>query len=144
MADRVKELFEVKVYAVLISAVDDFLRLSQCLVRAPSRSEAVACLRELRFVHQAQYLGYGLLDDAVNHGGYAELARLASLFGYLYPPYGIRAVAFAKQTFGYFILVSTQIRKQLLYFHSVDSSAPLVGLDLSVRSVKVVGSQDIL
>ena len=84
MADRVKELFEVKGYAVFISAVDDFLRLSQCLVRAPSRSEAVACLRELRFVHQAQNLGYGLLDYAVNHGGYAEPARLAYLFGYLY------------------------------------------------------------
>ena len=109
MADRVKELFEVKVYAVFISAVDDFLRLLQCLVRAPSRSEAVACLRELRFVHQAQNLGYGLLDYAVNHGGYAELARLASFFGYLYPPYGIGAVASAKQTFSYFFLVFPQI-----------------------------------
>ena len=109
MADRVKELFKVKVYAVFISAVDDFLRLSQCLVRAPPRSEAVACLRELRFVHQAQYLGYGLLDYAVNHGGYAELTRLASFFGYLYSPYGIGAVASAKQTFSYFFLVFSQI-----------------------------------
>ena len=111
---------------------------------APSWAEAVACSRKFRFVHQAKHLRYGLLDYAVNNGGYAELARLASLFGYLYPPYGIRAVSSAKQTFSYFFLVFTQIRKQLFYFHSVDSTAPLVGLDLSVRSVKVVGSQDIL
>ena len=109
-------------------------------MRAPSRAEAVACLREFRFVHQAQHLGYGLLDDAVNNGGYAELARLASILGYIYPPYGIGAVASALQTFSYFILVFSQIWKQFVYIHSVDSTAPLVGLDLSVRSVKVVGS----
>ncbi len=128
MADRVKELFEVKVYAVFISAVDDFLRLSQCLVRAPSRSEAVACLRELRFVHQAQNLGYGLLDYAVNHGGYAEPARLASLFGYLYPPYGIGAVASAKQTFSYFFLVFPQIWQQLYSLDLLASVRIAIGL----------------
>lgn len=72
MADRVEELFEVYAYAVFIAAVDDSLRLLQCLVRAPSRPEAVACLQEIWFVHQAQHLGYGLSDDAVNHGRYAE------------------------------------------------------------------------
>lgn len=39
---RVKELFEVKVYAASIAVIDDFLRSLQGLVRAPSRSEAVA------------------------------------------------------------------------------------------------------
>ena len=109
VADRVKELFKVKVYAVFIAVVDDFLRFLHGLVCAASRTEAVARIRELRFVHLAQYLGYGLLDYAVYYGGYAELARLSSLFGYLYPPYGIGAVTSAKQTFGQFILVFPQI-----------------------------------
>ena len=85
-----------------------------------------------------------MLDYAVNHGGYAELARRAAFFVDLYPPYGIGAVASAKQTFSYFFLVCPQIWQQLLYFHSVDSTAPLVCLDLFVCSVKVVGSEDVL
>ena len=107
----VEELLKVKVYAVFIAVIDDFLRLLHRLVRAPSRAEAVACLREFRFVHQAQHPGDVLLDDAVNHGGYAKLARLAAILGYLYPHYGIGAVASAHQTFSYFILVFSQVRK---------------------------------
>ena len=106
MADRVKELFEVKVYAVFISAVDDFQRLSQCLVRAPSRSEAVLVSENFGSYTRLENLGYGLLDYAGSTGGYAELAPLASFFGYLYPPYGIGAVASNEQTFSYFFLCS--------------------------------------
>ena len=72
VADRVKELLKVKVYAVFIAVINDFLRLLQSLMRAASRAEAVACFRELWFVHQTQHLGYGLLDDAVYYGGDTE------------------------------------------------------------------------
>ena len=68
MAYRIKELLKVKVYAVFIAFIDDFLRLLQGLVRASSRAEPVTRFRELRFVYQAQYPGYGLLDDAVYYG----------------------------------------------------------------------------
>ena len=98
-----------RIYTVFIAVVDDFLRLLQSLVRAPPRSEAVARFRKLRLVHYAQYLGYGLLGNTVNHGGYAELARLTSLFEYLYPTYGIGAVTAAQQTFSYFFLVFSQV-----------------------------------
>ena len=143
VADSVKELLKVKVYAAFIAAIDDFLRFLHGLVRAPSRAEAVARIRELRLIHQAQYLGYGLLDDAVHYGGDAELSRLSSFFGYLYPPCWVGAVASAEQTFCQFILVFTQVGKQLVHLHSVDSTTPLVGLDLSVRSVEVVGSEHV-
>ena len=144
LVHRIKELLQVEVYAVLVAIVDDFLRSPQGLVGAPAWAEAIASVRELRLIHQAQYLRNGLLDDAVNHGGYAELTHLATVLGYLHPANGIGTELPVKQTFNYFHLVASQVRKQMLHVHLVDATAPLVRLDLSVRSVKVVGSQDVL
>lgn len=94
-------------------------------------------------LHQAQYLVYGLLYDTVYYGGDAEQSRLSSTFGYLDPPYGIGAVASAKQTFSRFILVFPLVRKLLVYLHSVDSTTPLVGLDLQHSLFVTNGSLDI-
>lgn len=89
-------------------------------------------------------LNYGLLYDAGNHGRHAGLARRSVILGYPCPPHGIGAVASAKQTFCHFILVGSQVWQKVPYFHLVGSTTPLVGLDLCVRPVKVIGSQDIL
>ena len=116
----------------------------QCLVCVPPWTEAIAPVGEFRLIHQAQYLRYGLLDDAVNYGRNTELTHLASVLGYLYPADGIRTVFAVQQTFNYFHLVAPQIWEQMLHIHPVNATAPLVRLDLSVSSVKVVGSQDVL
>ena len=138
LVHRIKELLQVEIYTVHVAVVDDSLRALQGLVCAPARAETIAPVREFRLVHQAQYLRYGLLDDAVNNGGNAELAHLASVLGDFYPADGIRTVLAVQQTFNYFHLVASQIWEQLLHIHHVNATTPLVRLNLFVGSVKVL------
>ena len=98
-----------------------------------------ARFRELWLVHQAKHLGYGLLDDAVYYGGYTKLPSLAFLFGYLYPSYWIGAIASAKQTFSYFVLVFSQVWQPLGFVHSVYSTLPLLALTCLFALLRLAG-----
>ena len=89
-------------------------------------------------------MGDGLLNHPVHYRGDAKQTLLPVVLGYLHPADGIGTELPVQQTFNYFHLVATQVWEQLLHIHLVDATAPLVRLNLSVGSVKVVGSQDVL
>ena len=50
MVYGIKELLQVKVYAICITLVDKFFRTEQCVMCGAVRAEAVAACTELRFI----------------------------------------------------------------------------------------------
>ncbi len=85
VVDRVEELFQcLSPRSIYSRQLIDFLAFCNVGLRAPSRAEAVACLREFRFVTPAQHLGYwDLLDDAVTRW-VCRVGRSCLILVYIY------------------------------------------------------------
>ena len=70
MAHGAEEAF--KVYYIYVTLVDYPLRSTKCVMASSSRTEAVACLRELVLIDGSQYLVYGLLHQTVYNCRYLK------------------------------------------------------------------------
>src|SRR5699024_2017675 len=65
LIDCVKELLQVHIHRPHIALFQILPTFPKCVLRASSRTEAVACFCEFRFVDRCQHLCYALLDDSV-------------------------------------------------------------------------------
>src|SRR5512135_3205347 len=99
--------------------------------------EPVAVFRERRVPAALQDLQDRLLDQAIQHGGDAELAHPAVRFGDLYPPHRLRPVSPVEQLFPEGWPVLTQVVPGLVNGPAIDAGAPLVGTDVMPRLFEV-------
>src|SRR5262245_30924089 len=97
-------------------------------------TEPVAVLRERRVPAALQDLQDRLLDQAIQHGGDAELAHPAVRLGDLDPPHRLRLVSPTEQLFPDGWPVLAQVVPGLADGPAVDAGAPLVGADLMPRA----------
>ena len=142
LVDRIKELLKVDTHGIFIPFVQYLLRPSQRIVCATSRTEAKAPITELRFIHRAKHLRYGLLDYTVDRSRDAQLARLSVVFGDFDPAYGRRLVFPRQDELLQLCAPEFPVLRQVLYRHPVDTSAPAVRHHLPNRSADVIGRHD--
>src|SRR5262245_66248719 len=101
-------------------------------------SEPVAVFRERRVPAALEDLQDRLLDQAVQHGGNAELAHPAVRFGDLDSPHRLRPVGPVEQLFPDGWPVLTQVVSGLVDGPAIDAGASLVGADLMARPFEVL------
>ena len=109
LIDCVKELLQVHIHRPHIALFQILPAFPKCVLRASSRTEAVACFCEFRFVDRCQHLCYALLDNSVYCCWNSQLSFLAVLFGYLYPPYRLRTVPPVHDGFPDFLAIVFEI-----------------------------------
>jgi hypothetical protein len=78
------------------------------------------------------------LDQAIQHGGDAELAHPAVRFGELDSPYRLRSISPVEQLFPDSWPALTQIVPGLVDGPAIDAGATLVGADLVPRLFEIV------
>src|SRR5215831_11342790 len=100
--------------------------------------ETVAVPRECRVPAALQDLQGRLLDQAIQHGGDAELAHPAVRLGDLDAPHRLRSVGPVEQLFPDGWPVLTQVVPGRVDGPAVDAGAPLVGADLMPRVFEVL------
>src|SRR5512140_3755888 len=101
-------------------------------------SEAVAVFRERWVPAALQDLQDRLLDQAIQHGGDAELAHPSVRFGDFDAPHRLRLVSPVEQLFPDDWPVLTQVVPGLVDGPAIDAGAPLVGADLLPRLFEVL------
>src|SRR3954471_15930797 len=106
--------------------------------------EPVAVLRERRVPAALQDLQDRLLDQAIQHGGDAELAHPAVRFGELDTPHRLRLVSPVEQLFPDGWPVLTQVVPGLADGPAVDAGPPSVGADSMPRPFEVLSFADLL
>ena len=92
MVDLIEELLQVDIHDIAVAVGNVGLGFMQRIVLAPSRSEAEACLREVRLPDGLQALGNGVLNQPIQHGWDAQKAFAAVGFRDFHPPYRQRPV----------------------------------------------------
>src|SRR3954451_10354770 len=93
-------------------------------------SEPVAVFRERRVPAALQDLENRLLNQAIQHGGNAELAHSSVRFGDFDAPHRLRLVSPVEQLFPESWPVLTQVAPSLFDGPAIDAGAPFVGADL--------------
>src|SRR3954453_5653160 len=107
-------------------------------------SEPVAVLRERRVPAALQDLQDRLLNQAIQHGGNAELARSSVRFGDFDSPHRLRPVSPVEQLFPDGWPVLTQVVLGLVDGPAIDAGTPLVGADLMPRIFEVLSFANLL
>src|SRR5258707_15811785 len=104
----------------------------------------VAVFRERRVPAALQDLQDRLLDQAIQHGGDAELAHPSVRFGDLDSPYRERLVSPVQQLFPDGWPVLTQVVPGLVDGPAIDAGASLVGADSMPRHFEVLSFAHLL
>src|SRR4051812_22989577 len=100
--------------------------------------EPVAVLRERRVPAALEDLQDRLLDQAIQHGGDAELAHPAVRFGEFDSPHRLRPVGPVEQLFPDGWPVLTKVIPGLVDGPAIDAGTSLVGADLMPRIFEVL------
>src|SRR3954447_17211284 len=101
-------------------------------------SEPVAVFRERRVPAALEDLQDRLLDQAIQHGGDAELAHPTVRLGDLDSPHRLRPVGPVEQPFPDGWPVLAQVVPGLVDGPAIDAGAPFVGADLLPRIFEVL------
>src|SRR3954469_14342483 len=107
-------------------------------------SEPVAVFRERRVPAALQDLENRLLNQAIQHGGDAELAHSSVRFGDFDSPHRLRPVSPVEQLFPDGWPVLTQVVLGLVDGPAIDAGTPLVGADLMPRIFEVLSFANLL
>ena len=128
--DPIEKFLEVQVHAPAIARGDVLLRRLHRLMGRPSRTKPVAVLGKRPVPPALQNLQHRLLEEAVQHGGNAQLAHPASVWLFdFFPPHRLRLISPAQQLFPDDWPMLLQVLWQLPDGHPIHASAPFVGLD---------------
>src|SRR5215831_11882823 len=144
MVDTIEELFEIDIDHPFVAFGDIELRLSHGLMSRATGPESVAVLRERRVPAALQDLQDRLLDQAIQHGGDAELAHPAVRLGDLDSPYRQRLVSPVQELFPDSWPVLTQVVPGLVDGPAIDAGASLVGADAMPRLFEVLSFAHLL
>src|SRR3954453_4644788 len=106
--------------------------------------EPVAVLRERRVPAALEDLQDRLLDQAIQHGGDAELAHPSVRLGDLDSPHRLRPVSPLEQLFPDGWPVLTQVVPGLVDGLAIDARAPFVGADTMPRLFEVLPFADLV
>src|SRR6187455_1382426 len=101
-------------------------------------SKPVAVFRERRVPAALEDLQDRLLDQAIQHGGDAELAHPAVRFGEFDTPHRLRLVSPVEQLFPDDRPLLTQVVPGLVDGPAIDAGASLVGADSMPRFFEVL------
>ena len=115
------------------------------LMRTPSRTKAIARIRERRGEDGREDLEQGLLNESVEHRGEAQHPyALPIRFGNLHTPDGLRDVRAAEQLFPDARPVLAAIAHQVVDRHAVDARCSAVAHHARVGGDKVLSLHDLL
>src|SRR4029450_5841812 len=106
--------------------------------------QPVAVFRERRVRAALQDLQDRLLDQAIQHGGDAELAHPSVRFGDLDSPHRLRPGSSVEALFPDGWPVLTQVDSGLVDGPAIDAGTPLVGADLMPRPFEVLSFAHLL
>ena len=126
MVDPVEELLEIDVHHPALAACHVLLRATQRLMRIPSRSKAVARVREGRLKDRLQHLMQRLLDQAIHHRRNAQRAHPALRLGNVHAAHRHRPVLARQQSGSNRRPVSFQMIFELRHSDCIDSRCAFV------------------
>jgi hypothetical protein len=92
MVHFVKELFEIQINHPLSSVLLVGKRLTHGVMGTATGTETEAVLRKSGIEYRSQHLTHGLLNQAIHHGGDAQLAYPAARLRDFNAKYRIRAI----------------------------------------------------
>src|SRR3954471_24131670 len=107
-------------------------------------SKPVAVSRERRVPAALEDLQDRLLDQAIQHGGDAELAHPSVRFGDLDSPHRLRPVGPVEQLFPDGWPLVTQVVPGLVDGPAIDAGTALVGADSMPRIFEILSFADLL
>jgi hypothetical protein len=139
VVDPIEELLQIKIDQPPVACGNEVLGSAHCLVRRAPRPESVTRFSEARFKDRLQHLQQRLLNEAIEHAGYAKLT-LATPSGLvdLNPLDRLRLILPRQQPLSNHRPMRLQIARELLDAHAVHPRTTLVALDLCQRALQIL------